>query len=337
MISGLIAAVLGTTEIIAAVAVLARCRVASPVSDMTSIDMTGAGVEITARLSDTCSSCRWSVPTLNGLQARLARQAPEVSLVAEIAGESDAFVLETGLRWPVREWQLTSSERRERLPNLQIHVPDKPAQVVEAEQFTALDGLFATGDESATQEDSLVQLAPDAVALSEQLGSICVTAYTLGHINDEVDWLVTDALGELQQVTSKHRAAVAVSTFAAGQAVAGKLDVVMGLLHRELRVFGDAACAARVLGALEDAVAIHAQDYDGLLDETLPESRAEAEVLVPVEHFVVAAECLKRLAPTRRSIVSRRMWEYQRSSSEADAEHVWRVYAAVLAEAPCHC
>lgn len=292
--------------------------------------MSSEDVFVVARLSDTCSSCRWSVPVLNELHARLTRERAAVALFAEVSGNSALFAEETGLAWPTREFKDGDPERRERLPNIVVARPGLPPQIIEAEHFDRLDEIFVPGTDA---EQGLVTLHPGHEALQARLAAISATALTLGIIKEDVTWRVTDELGMHATTESQHNATVAMSSFAAGQATEGRLDPVMALMLKEIRVFGSPAAAADVLCDHRELVGVHAQDYEGLLPTREPGSTSRTLRATSAE--AVAAGCLARLSRVQRDIVGRRVWDFQRAASEADAERAWAVFRAMLDQNSC--
>lgn len=288
----------------------------------------GGVLEVVARLSDTCSACRWSVPVLNDARARAAGDG--LVFRAEIAGEAERFVEETGLQWDVRAFgpPIAAQDRRERLPNIVIHGSGREPLHLEAEHFDQLQGLLETLGAEPTAD---AQVAPDAEALAARLAEVSATARALGDVPADVGWIVTDALSAVSQAAVPHRAAVALTTFSAARAVDGQLDPVMALVTGEAVVFGDAEVAGRMLAALDDAVAAHREDHVGLLDDAAPaDDDGGGASLRRVAPDAPAAACLTHLSTARRSVVFRRLWTHQRAVSELQAEVVRKVYAGTL-------
>jgi hypothetical protein len=284
---------------------------------------------LVARLSETCSACRWAVPTLNALQQRVQTAATPARLVAEIWGDEERFCDETGLLWSRRPFTVTTDGRLERLPIVVIFdAAGRQVTRVEAEDFDQLEELTA-GMVGGFGGPVLEPASTAQSALATALDSLTRVLCARGLLGGDVSWLVDRGAADTPSLRAADAAAIVVTPTTARQLVEGKVDPAMALVRGEASVYGDVRLAAAALAGLPTG---------RQLASSQPEERAPArpnagsapQELVRVRRSVAAAECARMYDPVARRHLAQSLWEYQRSLADPQAIAVLEVFAELI-------
>jgi len=291
-------------------------------------------LQVVARLSDTCSSCRWIVPQLNAVRERAAHaDADGVVFVAELVGDEARFLEETGLSWPTRTWSRRDGARAERLPNVVV-LDREGAEVTRLET----EELHELGEVVAELADlhvpTVAEVGRNEVA--DELSRVTQVLSLRGYLDGPIAWTVrADQHAGTLRVGAGTRSGIAVTPHA-GHALrcAATFDPALAIVRRELTIYGDARLAARTLVDMPLGCVLADQ-----LGDDVPVRDLAGEVPnIPLEAVaadVAAATCLRLSSPLARKASLRAMWDRGRSAAEPEADRIFAVYAALVEPWPC--
>lgn len=272
-------------------------------------------LRVVARLSDTCASCAAVVPMLNHVRRRFGQDIDRIEFVAAVTGDTDRFVIESGLEWPLVDGFVAPPDAPRYLPH--VLVVSDAGELVDV--ATAAD-LAQLEERVASLLGKDLEAAPDEIRrlveaqLADRLSAVAPRQRIL--------WTVRSS-GDEPRVPDDDDADVRVvsSLAAARQALgAGELSSI-AILEGDHTFYGDPDVAATLVTAWGAAGAATVRAHAGM--ETTP---LTAE---PIDAPAVVAAAIAAMPVARGRLHIEALWAYQRAAGELDAYRVADVMFAL--------